>query len=64
MPLIDYGSVVWGSTSTYNLDRILKLQKRAARIILKADIQTRSEGMFAEPGWQPVEKRIILTKLS
>ena len=62
MPLIDYGSVVWGSTSTYNLDRILKLQKRAARIILKADFLTRSEGMFAELGWQPVEKRIMYNK--
>ena len=62
MPLIDYGSVVWGSTSTYNLDRILKLQKRAARIILKADFLTRSEGMFAELGWQPIEKRIMYNK--
>ena len=47
---------------TYNLDRILKLQKRAARIILKADFLTRSEGMFAELGWQPVEKRIMYNK--
>ena len=38
MPLIDYGSVIWGSTSTSNLERLLKLQKRAARISLKADL--------------------------
>ena len=40
MPLIDYGSVVSGSTSSSNLERLLKLQKRAARIILKADFRS------------------------
>ena len=33
LPLIYYGSVVWGSTSSSNFDKISKLQKRAARII-------------------------------
>ena len=62
MPLIDYGSVTWGSTSTANLDRLLKLQKRAARIILKADLRTSSEGMFADLGWQNIESRIKYNK--
>ena len=31
LPLIDYGSITWGSTSYANLDRLSKLQKRAAR---------------------------------
>ena len=30
LPLIDYGSVVWGTTSSSNLDRLSTLQKRAA----------------------------------
>ena len=51
MSLIDYGSVVWGLTSMSNLERILKVQKRAAKIILKTDIRTPSLGMFEELGW-------------
>ena len=35
LPLLDYGSITWGSTSTANIERLSKLQKRAARIILK-----------------------------
>ena len=62
MPLNDYGSMTWGSTSTANLDRLLKLQKRAARIILKADLRTSSEGMFADLGWQNIESRIKYNK--
>ena len=34
LPVLDYCLTVWGSTSKYQLDRLLKLQKRAARIIL------------------------------
>ena len=34
LPLIDYGSNTWGSTSKLNIERLSKLQKRAARIIL------------------------------
>ena len=62
MPLIDYGSVTWGSTSTANLDRLLNLQKRAARNILKADLRTPSVFMFANLGWQSIESRIKYNK--
>ena len=34
LPVVDYCLTVWGSASKYQLDRILKLQKRATRIIL------------------------------
>ena len=56
------GSVKWSGTSSTNLDRILKLQKRAARIILHADYTTRSSTMFQELGWQPVHKRLSYNK--
>ena len=57
LPLFDYGSCTWGATSIYNLDRILKLQKRAARIILNAEFDTASADMFQELGWAPIKKR-------
>ena len=50
LPLIDYGSIIWGSTSNANVERLTKLQKRAARIILKADIIICSH-MFRELKW-------------
>ena len=37
LPLFDFGCVVWGNTTNANLTRLVKLQKRAARIILKED---------------------------
>ena len=37
VPLLEYGCNTWGTTSSANIERLSKLQKRAARIILKAD---------------------------
>ena len=48
LPLIDYGSITWGTTSIANIKRLSKLQKRAARIILKANFDTPSSHMFQE----------------
>ena len=42
-PLLDYGCNTWGTTSSSNIERLSKLQKRAARIILKADFATPSK---------------------
>ena len=34
VPVIDYGSTIWGTTAKTQIERIFRLQKRAARIIL------------------------------
>ena len=34
LPLFDYSCMIWGRTTTTNINRLVKLQKRAARIIL------------------------------
>ena len=39
LPLIDYGSSTWGTTSRSNLERLSKLQKRAARILFKCTLR-------------------------
>ena len=62
LPLIDYGSITWGSTSSANLDRLSKLQKRASRAIFKSDFDTPSATMFRELGWMSVESRIKYNK--
>ena len=50
LPLIDHGSNTWGITSKLSIERLSKLQKRASRIILKADFDTPSSEMFNELG--------------
>ena len=50
LPIFDYGCMIWGQCSLYNMNRLLKLQKRAARIILQADFMTPSQLMFQELG--------------
>ena len=62
LPLIDYGSITWGTTSIANIQRLSKLQKRAARIILKANFDTPSSLMFQELGWLSVENRLKYNK--
>ena len=53
LPVFDFVCVVWG-----NLTRLVKLQKRAARIILKADFMKPSEQLFKELNWLPFPKRV------
>ena len=62
LPLLDYGCNTWGNTSSSNTERLLKLQKRASRIILQADYNTPFASMFTELGWQSVPKRLIYNK--
>ena len=57
LPLFDYGSVVWGHCSANNMDRLLKLQKDMARIILQAEFNTPSNQMFNILNWLPMQRR-------
>ena len=51
LPLIDYCSVVWGNTNKENLEKILKLQKRA-------DFNTPSKTLFEKLEWLTVYNKI------
>ena len=55
--MFDFGCVVWGNTANANLTRLVKLQKRAARMIMKADFMTPSEQLFKELNWLSFPKR-------
>ena len=48
-----YGSSVWVSTSVDNLNKLFRLQTRAARVILNADTRTNSVDLFGELNWLP-----------
>ena len=58
LPLFDYGCVVWGHCSANNMDRLLKFQKKASRIILQAEFNTPSNQMFNILNWLPIQKRV------
>ena len=60
---MDFGPITWSGTTSANIERILKLQKLAARIILQTDYSTPSSEIFAELGWQHVNKRLDITRL-
>ena len=48
-----YDSSVWVSTSVDNLNKLFRLQTRAARVILNADTITNSVDLFGELNWLP-----------
>ena len=59
LPIFDYGCMIWDQCSAYNINSLLKLQKkRAARIILQADFMTPSKEMFQELGWLTFTQRV------
>ena len=46
-----FGSSVWVFTSVDNLNKVFRLQKRAARFILNADTRANSVDLFRELNW-------------
>ena len=48
-----YGPTVWSACSRENLERVLRLQKRAARVILDADMRANSVELFKKQKWLP-----------
>ena len=49
--IIDYTCIVWGIANKTNSNKIIKLQKRAARIVLKTTFKTSSKLMFNALKW-------------
>ena len=54
----DCGSITWGSTSSTNIGRLLKLQKLAASITLRAEYTTSPAKMFQQLEWQRIDTRL------
>ena len=58
LPYFDYCSIIWGTCSKYVMSDLEKIQKKAARVILDKDINTRSRILFSELRWMPLTDRI------
>ena len=57
-----YGSVIWDCCSAKSYYRVLRLQKRAARIILGAEKTTPSTHLFNTLKWLPFRKQSMLKR--
>ena len=61
-PVMAYVNVVWSSCDKHCLNLVLKLQKRAARIILDADSQAFSVKLFNKLKWIPLNEQAKIAK--
>ena len=61
-PVMAYVNVVWSSCDKSCLNRVLKLQKRAARIIVDADSQASSVKLFNKLKWIPFYEQAKIAK--
>ena len=52
-PVMSYANVVWANCDKESVHRVLRLQKRAARVICYADRMTPSVALFNKLGWIP-----------
>lgn len=58
LPLFEYCDVVWSNADVTKLERLYRLQKRGARLILKKKIRDeRSEVLFSKLNWVPIAER-------
>ena len=63
-PVMMYGCTIWSSCSRENVERVYKLQKRAARVILDANTMERSVNLFRKLNWLPLKDEIKIQKCS
>ena len=59
-----YGSCAWSTASEENVKRVSSLQKRAARVILDADIGERNEVLLRRLDWLLLKDELNLQKSS
>ena len=63
-PYLEYCCSIWGSTSQENINIVVKLQKRAARLILDANFSIRNKLLFSELKWIPFPEIVKFHQLS
>ena len=51
-PHFDYCSLVWDIGNAYSLEKLQKMQNRAARVITGKSYEVRSQSILQELGWQ------------
>jgi len=62
LPHLDSCCIIWGSCISVSEDKLIKFQKRAARIILYKDYNTPSTELFTELNWTTFPERVLYQK--
>ena len=62
LPHLDFCCIIWGNCSSTLEDKLVKFQKRAARVILDCDFYTRFSELFKELNWQTFPERVTYQK--
>ncbi|MFZ2540040.1 MAG: reverse transcriptase domain-containing protein, partial [Oscillospiraceae bacterium] len=57
MPLFDYGSVIYDNMSLFDVNKLERLQRRAAIICTGAQPRTETMKLLNDLGWQPLHVR-------
>ena len=58
LPHIDYCCTIWGQCSSSSESKLIKFQKRAARLILDKGVDTPSSELFSKLGWMSFPNRV------
>jgi len=58
----DLCCVMWGNCTHYLKEKLVRLQKRAARVILDCEFYTPSSTMFSDLKWMSFPERVIYMK--
>ena len=61
-PIFNCDCVIWDTCTSVMEDKLVKLQKRAARAILDVDITVPSETMFTQLKWMTFPERVVYHK--
>jgi len=62
LPHLDYCCVIWGNCSRFLEEKIVRVQKRAGRLILNKDFDTPSTFLFSQLIWMTFQERVIYQK--
>jgi len=63
LPHLDFCCIICGNCSSILEDKLVKFQKRAARVILDCDLYTLSSELFKELIWQTFPERVTYQKV-
>ena len=61
-PHLDFCCIIWDNRCSTLEDKLIKLQKRAARVILDCNFYTPSSELFKELNWQTFPERVTYQK--
>ena len=62
-PLLEYGDVIWDSPLEV-LHPLESVQRNAARVVIGATARSRTQGLYNETGWEPLQNRREFHRLS